>query len=108
MVRQWLVPLLASWIALSGVLRHDATTTTGSRDRAAAMANVCDSAAIAPAVHSQDLARRVRIVGIEQFLSCGTAIGDRVATFGAVSSQAWAPAFAGWISLHHLQIRLQV
>ena len=111
MVRTWLVPLLALLVAVAGIARYEAPATGGSRGRVAAAADVDDRAwhcSTVPAARGQTVVRRAALASFEQFSTSQATACDRLPPVSAASLLAGGRASFRLLTLHQLQVKLQV
>jgi len=131
MASKLLAPVLALVIAVSGIVRGDAvrgdavrwdaagwdvtrlsaigTASSSNKPTVLAAAQGCLwNCASAPVVRGRELARRTCGAGQGQFLACCTVAFNRLPSLAAVSSLCSPRTSSRLITLHHLQVKLQV
>jgi hypothetical protein len=115
MASKLLAPVLALSLAISGaisgIVRWDAPGTWNSSHKPTVLAATqgcpwnCTSA---PVDRGRELARRTCGAGQGQFLVCCTVLFNRLPLVAAVSSQCSTRTSSRLITLHQLQVKLQV
>jgi hypothetical protein len=111
MARTWLVPLLALLVAVAGIARYEAPARGGSRGRVAAAAGAEDHAwhcSTVPAARGHTVVRRAALANFEQFSASDVAACDRLPPLVAASRLAGGRASFRLLTLHQLQVKLQV
>ena len=111
MAWNWIAPLLAIWLALSGLVRYDAAVTASVRGKGPLVAGAlaerwsCATAAIG---HGRELARRAAVADPKQFLTSSTVALDRVPVNVMGSCPASKRTVACLQTLRDLHVKLQV
>jgi hypothetical protein len=111
MAGNWIGPLLAIWLTLSGMARYEAPIAGSVRGKGPQVAGAqaqpwsCASATID---HARELARRAAAADLKQFLSSSASVSDCVAVIATRCSPSSRRAAACLRTLRDLHVKLQV
>jgi len=116
MASKLLVPALALVIAISGIARWDAirlqaAAAGGPSHKSSVLAATQGclwNCTTAPVVRGRELARRTCGAGQGQLVTCCTTLFNRLPSVAAVSPLCSTRTSSRLITLHHLQVKLQV